>query len=184
MANCLIDQGSTFSCTASSRDQGGIHPRVILINFEDWQNAVATYATASNEITDITLLTGIVGYSFAVDKSSNIIPQANLRAVDGGADGFDHMVDVRAFDVTQLSRENIAKIRFAKVVAIVPKLNGKSLLYGEKVGMRLSDFVETPADASTGGTIQFILKTPDNDPPEQSAPSVIASTYDIDDLLT
>ena len=73
---------------------------------------------------------------------------------------------------------------FAKVVVIVELLEGRSLVYGQDVGMRMSDFQELPGDAATGGTMQFIVKTPDVDPPEINLPQIIASSFDIDDLLT
>ena len=178
--NCKIDRGSAFSC--ASITQGGIGDFILLINKDDLDNGAITEDAVSHEIEIITLDAGTYAYRFESSKgSAQIIPSSPLRAVTA-IDGFDHTIDIRALDVSQLSRENIAKMRFQKVVAIVPLASGKSLMYGRNVGLRISDFQENPGDGDTGGTIQFILKTPDNDPPEIAAPQLIESTFDITSL--
>ena len=178
---CKIDRGSAFDC--ANIVQGGIGNYVLLINKEDLDNGAVTVDGTSKEIDTITLDAGTSAYSFESAKGSvQIIPSTPFRAVSA-IDGFDHSLDIRALDVSQLSRENIAKMRFQKVVAIVPLASGKALMYGRNVGLRISDFQENPGDADTGGTIQFVLKTPDNDPPEIAPAHLIASTFDITTLL-
>lgn len=180
--NCKIDRGSAFDCDAIS--QGGVKDYLLLINKEDVDNGTVTIDTGSTEeITNIVLDTSTYAYKFESSKgSAQIIPSSPLRIVTA-IDGFDHTIDVRALDVSQLSRENIAKMRFQKVVALVPLANGKALAFGLNVGLRISDYQENPGDADTGGTIQFILKTPDNDSPEIAPPHIIADTFDIETLL-
>lgn len=181
---CKIDRGSAFDC--ANINQGGVGNYVILINKDDFDAATITVDAASKEITGIVFATttpATTGYKFETAKGSmHIIPSSPMRATTA-LDGFDHTLDVRAFDVSQLSLDNIAKMRFQKVVGIVPLANGKAKLYGENVGMRISDYQDNPADADTSGTVQFILKTPDNDPPEIYAPRLIASTFDLSTLL-
>lgn len=182
MQNCLIDRGSVFDCAALV--QGGIGNYVILINKDDWDDGTVTIDTGvTEEITDIALATGKQGWSFEGSKESNLIPNIALRAVDG-ADGFDHTIDVKAFDVSQLSRENLSKMRFNKVVAVLPLLSGKALAIGMNVGLRLSDYQDNPGDASLAGLIQFILKTPADGAPEIEGAHVIANTFDLSTLLT
>jgi hypothetical protein len=181
---CKIDRGSAFNCASIA--QAGIGNYVILINKEDFDDATVTEDGTTKEITAITFaVTAPVTTGFAFESSKGsvqIIPSSPLRAVTS-IDGFDHTLDIRALDASQLSRDNIAKMRFQKVVAIVPLASGKALVYGRNVGMRISDFQENPGDADTGGTIQFVLKTPDNDPPEIAPPHLIASSFDISTLL-
>lgn len=181
--SCLIDKGVVFDC--ESPQQGGIINRLIFINKADWDEATIVIDTGSTEeITSITLASGgKQGYEFAVPKSSYIILGSPYRGIDG-IDGFDHTIDVRVSSIEQLDRINIAKMRFVKVVVIAELIEGRSLVYGQEVGLRMSDFQESPGDASTGGTMQFIVKTPDVDPPEINLPQIIASSFDIDDLLT
>ena len=180
---CKIDRGTTFDCTTIS--QGGIGDYLYLVNKEDFDNyQVFTIDGTSKEMTALTLASTTQGYKFQSSKgSAQIIPSSPLRAVTA-LDGFDHTIDVRVLDVSQLSRENIQKMRFQKVVAFIPLLAGGFLLYGQNVGLRISDYQENPGDADTGGTIQFVLKTPDNDPPEKAVPLKVASTYDITELDT
>lgn len=181
--SCKIDRGSAFDC--DSITQAGIKNYVYLINFEDFsENQVLTEDGTTHEITALTLASGTQGYKFEAPQGSlHIIPSAPYRAATGKS-GKDHTLDIRATDVSQLSRENIDNLHYQKVVAIVPLASGKFLLYGRNVGMRISDWQEMPGDADVGGTIQFVLKTPDNDPPEKASPHVIASTYDITELDT
>lgn len=181
MTNVKIDRGIAFDGAAII--QGGIGNKILLINKEDLDNGAVTLGAITKEIDTITLDTGTYAYAFESSKgSAQIVPSSKFKAVTA-IDGFEHQIDVTALDVSQLSRENIVKMRFQKVVAIVPLVSGKAMLYGQNVGMRISDFNETPGDSDKGGTIQFVLKTPDNDPPEIAAPVVIADTFDIDSLL-
>lgn len=179
--NVKIDRGVAFDGAAIP--QGGIGNFAILINHDDLKNGVITEDAVSKEIETITLDAGTLGYKFESSKgSAQIIPSAALRAV-AAIDGFDHSLDIRIIDATQLSKNNIAKMRFNKVAAIIPTSDGKALLFGRNVGLRISDYQEKPGDADTGGTIQVVLKTPENDPPEINAPHVIESTFDIESLL-
>jgi hypothetical protein len=180
--NVKIDRGIAFDGAAII--QAGIGNYILLINKEDLDNGAITEDAVSHEIETITLDAGTYAYQFESSKGSvQIIPSSPFRAVSA-IDGFDHTLDVRAIDVSQLSRENIVKMRFQKVVAIVPKTAGGAIMYGRNVGLRVSDFQENPGDADTGGTIQFVLKTPENDPPEIAPPHLIESTFDVLTLLS
>lgn len=181
--SCKIDRGAAFDCTALV--QGGIKNFVYLINKEDFD----TYQTLSingttDEISDIVLAEGTQGYKFEAPKGSlNIIPSSPLRTATS-IDAYDHQLDIRSFDVSQLSRDNITKLRFQKVIAIVPLADGRFELYGRNVGMRISDLQYMPGDSDNGGTLQFVLKTPENDPAEINLPILIESTFDITTLDT
>jgi hypothetical protein len=180
--NVKIDRGSAFDGAAIV--QGGIKDYVILINKDDLDNGAITEDAVSHEIETITLDAGTYGYKFEAPKGSvQIIATSPFRGVSA-IDGFDHTVDLRVLDATQLSVENAVRMRFQKVVALVPLANGKALMYGRNVGMRMSDFQMNPGDADTGGTFQAVIKTPDNDPPEIAAPQLIESTFDILSLLS
>jgi len=190
--SCKLDAGVTFDCDALQ--QGGIQKYLYILNYSEWKTATLTVDTgATEEITAITLTeTGAAAFKITTPKSMNIIATSVLRAIDG-VDGFDDQVDVRINSIEQLVRTNLSRIRFNKVVIIVPLLDGRSLIYGGKadstpeavgVGMRLSDWQDNQGDAGVGGTLQFIAKTPDNDPPEVYAAQVIASTVDLEALLT
>lgn len=180
---CKIDLGALFNCAALV--QAGIKDYFYLVNKEDFDdNQLLTIDGSTNELTALTLASGTQGYKFTVSKgATNIIPTSPLRPTTA-QDGFDHSLDVRIFDVSQLSVENIEKLRFNKVVAFVPLASGKHLLYGRNVGMRISEFEYNPSDGDTGGTLKIILKTPDEDPPEIHAPLLASTDYDITELDT
>lgn len=163
MSICPIDVGAAFDC--ANLKPGGLEPFMMLYNFEDWKAALVTQTAANEPITDITNAVGLQAYKVEFANNSAILPSNELRTVDGGIDGFDHTVDARLFDISQTSRINIAKIRFQKVVAIFMRLDGTGMVFGGDVGMRLSGWTDNPSDVN-GNTLQFIMKTPDNDSPE------------------
>lgn len=180
--NIKIDRGVAFDGAAIP--QGGIGNYMLLINKEDLDNGAITVDAVSKEIETITLDAGTYAYKVESAKgSAQIIPSSVLRQVSA-IDGFDHSLDTIFIDASQLSRINIAKMRFQKVVAIVPLTNGKAMMYGRNVGMRISSFEEKPGDADTGGIIKAMLATPANDPPEIDPPILIESTFDILTLLS
>lgn len=181
MTNVKIDRGVAFDGDAIV--QGGIGNYILLINKDDLDAGVITVDAISKEIETITLAAGTYAYKFESSKgSAQIIPSSPFRAVSA-IDGFDHTIDMRVIDMTQLAMENAKKLRFQKVVAIVPLVSGKAMMYGRRVGMRMSDFQMMPGDADTGGTFQVVVKTPENDPPEIDPPHMIESTFDITSLL-
>jgi len=181
MTNVKIDRGVAFDGAAIV--QGGIGNYILLINKEDLDNGVITEDAISKEIETITLDAGTLAYKLESSKgSAQIIPSSPFRAVSA-IDGFDHSIDMRIVDMSQLAIDNAKRLRFQKVVAIVPLTSGKAMMYGRRVGMRMSDFKMMPGDADTGGTFQVVVKTPENDPPEIDPPHLIESTFDILSLI-
>lgn len=181
--NVKITRGYTFDGDAIV--QGGIKNYFYAINWEDFdENQTLTFDGTTNEITALVLASGTQGYRFDSSKgSAQLIPSSPFRAVSA-IDGFDHTLDGRIVESTQLGMDNIKKIRFQKVVIIVPLIDGRFLLLGRNVGMRISDLQMNPGDADTGGSYQVVIKTPENDPPEISPPHYIASSFDITSLDT
>ena len=168
---CPITQGSAFDCTALK--VGGIHPFMYLYNYEDWIAATLVLDATDGDITGITNASTKQAYLVSFANNSNILPNTALRVVDGGQDGYDHMIDAKLYDLSQASRNNIAKLRFQKVVAIIYKNEGVGELYGADVGLRLSDFQYNPNDPAGGNNAQFVLKTPSADSPETALPLII-----------
>jgi hypothetical protein len=180
--NIKIDRGSAFDGAAIK--QGGIGDYFYLINKEDLDGGAITEDGTSKEITGIVLASTGKGYKFESSKgSAQIIPSSPLRAVSA-IDGFDHTIDARIVEAVQLALNNAKKLRFQKVAAIIPLADGRFMLYGRNVGLRMSDFQMNPGDADTGGSFQMVLKTPENDPPEIDPPHIIASSFDITSLDT
>lgn len=190
--SCKLDAGVSLDCDALQ--QGGIQNYFYILNYSELKTATVTVDTGvTEEITGITLTeSGAAAYKITTLKSMNIIATSVLRAVDG-VDGFDDTVDFRVNDIDQLVRTNLLRMRFNKVAIIVPLLDGRAMLYGARVndtpevqgvGLRLSDWQDNQGDAGVGGTLQAVAKTPDSDPPEVGTRQVIASTVDLEALLT
>jgi len=168
---CPITQGSAFNCASLS--PGGIEPFIMLYNKEDWDAATLTLDATDGYITGIVNDSGKQAYEVSFANNSNVLPNCALRVVDAGQDGYDHQIDARLYDLTQAGRDNISKVRFQKVVAIIYKNSGIGEVYGSGVGLRLSDFQYNPNDPASGNNAQFIIKTPDSDAPEVAVPIVI-----------
>lgn len=169
--SCPITQGSAFDCT--DLKPGGIHPFMMLYNYEDWIAGTLTLDATDGYITGITNASTKQAYEVSFANNSNILPNTALRVVDAGQDGYDHTIDARLYDLTQASRNNISKVRFQKVVAIIYKNEGVGEVYGSDVGLRMSDFQYNPNDPASGNNAQFVLKTPDSDSPETALPLII-----------
>lgn len=181
--NVKITRGSAFNGDAIV--QGGIKDYFYFINKEDFDNnQVLTFDGTSNEITALTLASGTQGYKFEFSKGSAQLIATSIGRAVSAIDGFDHSLDIRIVEATQLALDNAKKTRFQKGVAIVPLTDGRFMLYGRNVGLRIdpASFEMNQGDADTGGSFKFILKTPENDPPEIDPPHFIASTYDITEL--
>lgn len=185
-ASCPISANNLFDC--ANKTQGGITSRLLLYNWDEWKENTLT-VDVDGTITAITNASGVQAWDFSVADSGNVVPNVALRAVDGGADGYDHQIDSRGFDITQAGADQISKMRFQKIVAIIERVDGTAKLYGAGVGMRLSDLQFNEGSPDIGGIIQFIATTPANDPPENELPVVIdagdaASTKALLDGLT
>jgi len=179
---CKIDRGSAFDCATLT--QGGVKDYFYLINKEDFDaNQLLTIDATSKEITALTLASGTQGYKFMAPKGSLHILPTGIQRKTNSLGGFDHSLDVRITDTSQLSIENLEKLQFQKVVAIVPLLNGKFKLYGRNVGLRMDVFEIMDADPDTAGTAHLVLAAPD-DPPEVHNPIIISSDFDITTLDT
>lgn len=188
---CKVDKLIAFDCEAIQ--QGGVEDYTVLLNQDAWKNATVTIDGVTGEIVTIILTQqGDAGYKWQTPKgAANNMPTHTLRVVDG-ADGYDHSHELRLQTIEQLDTDNIAKIRFNKILTITPLVDGRFILAGGYVdatpspvgvGMRLSEDDSNISDASVGGSQHFIAKTPDGDPPEMKKPMLIASSFDIDALL-
>ena len=181
---CKLNRAIAFDC--SSIPQGGIEPYVIAINFEDYRAAKLAADVivdgTSKEITSILLPNTLMGYKFSVPKGSNIMATSPLRQVDG-IDGFDHSVVVRAATITKLDLDEVSKMRFNKVVLIVPLSEGRAKVYGGNVGLRLLTYDVSDGDAGTSGTVSFTAQTDSREAPESQIPDLVAKAFDLTSLL-
>jgi hypothetical protein len=156
--------------------------------------STVTVDGSSNEITAITLAAGgIEGYAIEVAHANNIVAIDPLRAQEN-KDVFDHQVSLVINNISQPLMEDIEASRSGKVVVIVELVEGRSKLYGgyadstpepKGVGMKLTEFPGTnPGDAALGGSTQLTWGTNPNEPGNEKMAHLIASSFNIDTLLT
>jgi len=193
MATCSpITADIAFSCSAPQ--EGGIKSRVIIVNYEDWKAATVTTDGSTNEITGITLAAGgKEGFEVAVPLSSNIVATSPSRGNEG-VPTYNHIVQLTINSISQADTEQMEDARLGKVVIIVELIEGRSYVYGgwadatpepRGIGMRCTETGENnPGDPALGGSKTYTFSTPENDPGELHQPHLIASSFDIDGLLT
>ena len=167
---CPLSLDNKFDC--ANQRQGGIKSRLALYNKEDWDAGAVTEGV-DGTITNFVNAVGKKAYDYSVADEGNIQPNCALRVVEGGADAFDHSIVTVGFDISQAGADEIAKMRFQKVVAVFERLDGTAKVYGRNVGMRLSDFQFNEGSSDLGGVIQFTLATPANGAGEIGQPTVI-----------
>ena len=184
--SCKLTKDSLFDCTAIV--QGGIEAFEYVIDFENWKQAkidgLITVDPLTNEIDAIALPPGGErAWKFSASKASNIVATSPLRQVDG-IDGYDHTVKTRLATVEQLDVDQVSSLRFNKVVIIVVKVDGRAKVFGDNVGLRLSEFDLNEGDAGTAGTVMFTAMTDSREAPEVNTPVLISKTVDLELLLT
>jgi hypothetical protein len=184
MTNVKIDRGVAFDGAAIV--QGGIGNYLLLINKDDLDGGAITEDAVSHEIETITLDAGTLAYKIESSKGSMHIIPSCIDSEKSGSHGFIHSVEVRITDVSQLSREAMAKARWNKLVALIPLASGQSEMFGRAVGMRIApgSWEYKPGDGDVGGSLKFTLQTPESDPPEIEHSHLIESTFDILTLTT
>jgi len=193
MALCTpITADIAFDCTAPS--ESGVKARVIVINYEDWKAATITVDAGTNEIDLITLAAGgTEAFEIQVPEPKHIIATDPLVIV-GGVNGYRPQVQLSVNSISQANYEQIASTRFGKVVVIVELIEGRSILYGgwadatpepSGVGMRLIEYPgNNLGDPDLGGVMQFTWGSSDTEPVNYMPAHLIASSFDIDTLLT
>jgi len=168
--SCLIDLGASFDC--SSQPKAGIAKFVMMYNKVDWDAAVKTLGV-DGTITNIVNALTKKAYKFESADETNIIPSVTLRPIDGNADKFDHKVVFSVFQNEQADRNNVSKMRFAPLVAIIYKNDGLGQVYGNDQGMYLLDLVDLPQDPNTGNILVVTIGTKGTQSGESQLPVVI-----------
>lgn len=168
--SCLIDSGALFDC--SNQPKAGIYKWVMLYNKVDWDAAVKVVGV-DGTISDITNALTKKAYKYESADKTNIIPSVTLRPIDGNADKFDHKVVFSMFENDQAHRNNVSKLRFAPVVAIIYKNDGLGQVYGNDQGMYLLELVDLPQDPNTGNILVVTVGTKGTQPGESQLPVVV-----------
>jgi len=185
MACTGIDIGSAFDC--ENPIVAAVNQRLILINQNDYNEAVVTYdGTLTSLIANIVLAAGgKQGYAFEGIRATLQPQSAFIPGVSSS--GYDHQLDFVVFDISQEQKDNLQKMGLGKMVAIVENANAVGNansvfeVFGKDVGLELITNVRINGDQDTSGGFAIQLKTSDNQGKEPKLPT---SWWDTDYLTT
>ena len=182
MPNCLIDSGAVIDCQNIPR--GGVKKYVLLYNYTEWATMVAAgnvTVETDGTISGITNSVGVQAFKFEVPDETGLVLGSPLVPIEGGFNSYDHSLNFSVVSTTQAAKNNISKLRFQNIVAIVDKNNGKGEIYGQEQGLTLTTVDYAPTDPLVGAIIKIELKTSDTGVKETQMP---ADVYDTDDATT
>jgi hypothetical protein len=170
MSSCSnIASGIAKNCTAQI--SGGADDRLILINYEDWKNAVITRNVSNHQIIEnIVLATGVVGYVFEGQNNSNA-PKASM-VVGKTFNNFNHDVAFLALSKDAATKKTLENLSKGRVVAIVQNnykgTSGESAfeVYGGDAGLLCTAMESDVNNNDTGGAYAITLasKAPSLEP--------------------
>ena len=96
--------------------------------------------------------------------------------------GYDHQVDFSVFDISASQKLNLEAMANKTLVAIVENANDSGNqnnffeVYGQGVGMVVTENTRIPGDADTAGSFVLQLKTPDDGGRETNMPPTFFTT--------
>lgn len=146
--------------------QGGTRDKMVLMNYDDWINAVITpNVTNSNVYESIVLASGTIGYKVEGQNNSNTPKPTFKRGKYTGA--FDHEVKFLVFTIDPATKVQIEKMAKGRLVAIVENNHkgtaGESSfeVYGAGAGLIVPDggITRDPVSTDDQGAYQVTLKS-------------------------
>lgn len=167
MGSCKgIVKGAIYDC--DNPPIGGVDERLILFNLEDLLSV--TYAGGSNPnvISGITLKSGAQAFVFEGTRNSN---QPSHSFVPGTfVGGYDHLVNFHVFEKGQDQKDNLEKMAYHKVVAIIENNDQTFEVFGLKQGLEVQEQTRELFNTDTAGAFVVSLKTSDNSAREPKMP--------------
>jgi hypothetical protein len=174
--SCVIKE-SLLDC--NNLPTGGQEKFVELYPFLDWvaiKNAGNVTREPDGSVSNIINNTGLKAFRFDVPDSTALVLTYPDRKVDGGIDGYDHMVNFSIINMEQEQKNTISAMRFENVVAIVFGKNGRGQIFGEEQGLQILTNNGSPNNPSLGAVIPIELKTSDREAAESQPPLDIFDT--------
>lgn len=159
-----LDSNILIDCDAPL--QAGTRDRMVLINFQDWLDAVVTTNGTNSEIVEsIALPSGATGYLIEGINNSNEPLVTFKRSRYLGS--FEHQVKFKGFDVSPTVKSALEKLSKGRVIAIVEN-NYKGTtgncafdIYGADGGLIIPDggLIRDPSSQDTQGAYDVTLKS-------------------------
>lgn len=162
-----ISQNIAFNCDDPL--QSGTRDRAWIINFEDI-DTITYNATNKNIIEDITLKVGKIAYY--IDGKNNSIMPSTAMVQQRYANMFDHIVNMKGFDISPAVKDDLNKAKDGRFVVITENTyrgasgNAAFEVYGAKTGLEMTVLTRDPNNADTQGAFDFTFATNLNKEPE------------------
>ena len=161
----------TIDCTAPL--VGGNESTVTLINFADWQNATVTEdGTYSQELTAITLLTGIT--AFKVEGYRNTVRTQYDSSVENGLTRYKHTLNFQVAGDDGVAKQIVEKLGLGTYVAITFTKSGQVEVFGDGTGLVLQG--QTNRDRYANNANATIQLASDDDSLEVTVPKNYVGT--------
>lgn len=162
-----ISSNIAFDC--DNPLQSGTRDRAWIINFEDI-DTVTYNATNKNIVEDITLKAGKV--AFYIDGKNNSIMPTTTMIQQRYANVFDHVVNMKGFDISPATKDNLNKAKDGRFVVVTENTfrgasgNAAFEIFGLKTGLEMTVLTRDPNNADTQGAFDFTFATNLNKEPE------------------
>lgn len=145
----------------------GAHDEALLINFQDWKDAVITRnATNSQIIEGIALPSGTVGYIWQ-GQNGSFMPKCTM-VKQKYSKKWNHAIGGVVFTNSPDVKKEFANASGGRVVVIIHKNyegtdgNAAYEVYGDKIGLELAECEKDDNNAETQGAWTFLLQSPDD----------------------
>lgn len=168
MACAGITKGAAFDC--SNPLVPGVNTRLLLANKDDVETFTFSVTPGEeNVITGITMKSGKAFFSFEGSRGTQNSVNPQYTLVRGTIlPLYDHQIDYSVFDISASQKLNLEAMGNKQMVAIVQNAedsgnqNNFFEVYGQGVGMVVTENTRIPGDADTAGAFVLQLKTPDD----------------------
>jgi hypothetical protein len=163
---------------------GGTNDRLILIPFDVAQNLAITY-DVNNPIVITAIAPGSPTPGYVYEGQNQSVDPLLTGVKLTYSYAYDHQVQFKVFSNTPDVKEQIQRLGFKKVVAIVQTNytgvngNGAFHVYGLKTGLELQEITANPNDPDTLGAYDVILRNKEN-----SRPATLPHTIFNTDFIT
>ncbi len=175
---CLIEQESLLDCL--NPPIGGVQNFVMMYNYTEWRAMVDTGTNVTRDadgtISDIINTVGVKAFRFDIPDETALVLGSPDRLVDGGLDGYDHIMNMSVMNTKQAQKNIVKAMAFEKVVAVVYRKNGTGEVYGDEQGLKPTTNTYNPNDPSVGAVIPVQLATSPRTAPENKFPADVFKT--------
>lgn len=144
--------------------QAGAEDTLILINYNDWQNASITYNVTNPQIIEnVVFASGAIGYSY--DGKNNSIGPKYEFIKQAYAEVYNHEINFKVFDVSPTAKIQLELMAKGSMVGIVNnKFKGASgnsayEVYGTDAGLVMSQNIRDLLNQENQGAFDVIIKS-------------------------